>query len=63
MIDLAHPNKFSAGLRGDYAAAPLLGGHSVEILSELGYSESEIGDMIQSKAINDGRGPQTPFSR
>jgi crotonobetainyl-CoA:carnitine CoA-transferase CaiB-like acyl-CoA transferase len=63
MIDLAHPNKFSAGLRGDYAAAPLLGGHSVEILSELGYSESEIDDMIQSKAINDGRGPQTPFSR
>ena len=55
MIDMAHPNKFSAGLREDYGAAPLLGGHSVEILSELGYAESEIDDMVRSSAIVDGR--------
>jgi crotonobetainyl-CoA:carnitine CoA-transferase CaiB-like acyl-CoA transferase len=55
MIDMVHPNKFSAGLREDYGAAPLLGGHSVEILSELGYAESEIDDMVRSSAIIDGR--------
>jgi crotonobetainyl-CoA:carnitine CoA-transferase CaiB-like acyl-CoA transferase len=55
MIDMRHPNKFSAGLREDYGAAPLLGGHSVEILSELGYAESEIDDMVRSSAIIDGR--------
>jgi crotonobetainyl-CoA:carnitine CoA-transferase CaiB-like acyl-CoA transferase len=55
MIDMAHPNKFSAGLREGYAAAPLLGGDSVAILSELGYAESEIDDMVQSSAVIDGR--------
>jgi crotonobetainyl-CoA:carnitine CoA-transferase CaiB-like acyl-CoA transferase len=55
MIDMPHPNKFSAGLREDYRAAPLLGGHSVEILSELGYAESEIDDMVRSNTIIDGR--------
>ena len=55
MIDMANPNRFSAGLREDYAAAPLLGGHSVEILSELGYAESEIDDMVRSNTVVDGR--------
>jgi crotonobetainyl-CoA:carnitine CoA-transferase CaiB-like acyl-CoA transferase len=55
MIDMAQPNKFSSGLREDYAAAPLLGGDSVEILSELGYVDSEIDDMVRSNAIIDGR--------
>jgi crotonobetainyl-CoA:carnitine CoA-transferase CaiB-like acyl-CoA transferase len=57
MIDMRNPNRFSAGLREDYAAAPLLGGHSVEILSELGYAESEIDDMVRSNTVVDGRRP------
>ena len=55
MIDLAHPNRFSAGLREEQAPAPLLGGHSIEILSELGYAESEIEDLARSHAVIDGR--------
>ena len=39
MIDLANPNKFSAGLREDYCGAPLLGGDSLQILSGIGYTE------------------------
>ena len=52
---MAHPNKFSAGLREDYAAPPLLGGDSVEILSELGYAQTEIDEMVRSNAIVNGR--------
>ena len=55
MIDLAHPNRFSAGLREEHAPAPLIGAHSVEILSELGYAEGDIEDMARSHAIIDGR--------
>jgi crotonobetainyl-CoA:carnitine CoA-transferase CaiB-like acyl-CoA transferase len=55
MIDMAHANKFSAGLREDYRGAPLVGGDSVEILSELDYAESEIDEMVRSNTIIDGR--------
>jgi formyl-CoA transferase len=55
MIDMANPNKFSAGLREDYAAASLLGGDSIAILSEIGFEESEIDEMVGSKAVIDGR--------
>jgi crotonobetainyl-CoA:carnitine CoA-transferase CaiB-like acyl-CoA transferase len=55
MIDLANPNKFSAGLREDYSGAPLLGGDSLQILSGIGYTESEIDDLVQLKAVIDGR--------
>lgn len=55
MIDLANPNKFSAGLREDYCGAPLLGGDSLQILSGIGYTESEIDDLVQLKAVIDGR--------
>jgi crotonobetainyl-CoA:carnitine CoA-transferase CaiB-like acyl-CoA transferase len=54
MIDMANPNKFSDGLREDYAAAPLLGGDSVGVLSEVGYAESEIDEMLRLKAVIDG---------
>ena len=63
MIDLAFPNRFSAGLREDHASAPLLSGNSVEILSELGYAEGEIDDMVQSSAVIDGRVIQPAPSR
>jgi len=55
MIDMGNPNKFSAGLRQDYSGAPLLGGDSVDILSEIGYAESDIDEMVRSKAVIDGR--------
>ncbi len=54
-IELNNPNKFSAGLRGDQTAAPFLGGQSVEILTELGYSEQDIGGMLAAKTTIDGR--------
>jgi crotonobetainyl-CoA:carnitine CoA-transferase CaiB-like acyl-CoA transferase len=57
MIELANPNKFSAGLRSPSRAAPLLGGDSVAILSELGYSDAEIDEMIAMKIVVDGRSP------
>jgi crotonobetainyl-CoA:carnitine CoA-transferase CaiB-like acyl-CoA transferase len=59
MIDMAHPNRFSSGLREDYGAAPLLGGDSIEILSELGYAESEIEAMVRGKTVIDGRIPSS----
>jgi len=54
MIDMTNPNRFSAGLREDYSAAPLLGGDSVGVLSEVGYAKSEIDEMIRLKAVIDG---------
>jgi crotonobetainyl-CoA:carnitine CoA-transferase CaiB-like acyl-CoA transferase len=57
MIELANPNKFSAGLRSPSRAAPLLGGDSAEILSELGYTDAEIDEMIAMKIVVDGRSP------
>jgi crotonobetainyl-CoA:carnitine CoA-transferase CaiB-like acyl-CoA transferase len=55
MIDMANPNKFSAGLRQNYSGAPLLGGDTVDILSEIGYAESDIDEMVRSKTVIDGR--------
>ena len=54
-IELGNPNKFSAGLREDQTVAPYLGGESVAILSELGYAELEIEDMLEAKVTIDGR--------
>ncbi len=54
-IELNNPNKFSAGLRQEQTTAPFLGGHSVELLGELGYSEKDIDEMIAAKATIDGR--------
>jgi len=54
-IELNHPNTFTAGLRDEQTPAPFLGGESVEILSEIGYGEAEIGDLVKAKATIDGR--------
>ena len=53
MIELANPNKFSAGLRAEHRPAPMLGGDSAEILSELGYGQAEIDELRGSKIIVD----------
>jgi crotonobetainyl-CoA:carnitine CoA-transferase CaiB-like acyl-CoA transferase len=55
MIELANPNKFSAGLRAEHRPAPMLGGDSVEILSELGYGQADIDEMIAASMIVDGK--------
>jgi crotonobetainyl-CoA:carnitine CoA-transferase CaiB-like acyl-CoA transferase len=54
MIELANPNKFSAGLRAEHRPAPMLGGDSAEILSELGYGQAEIDEIIAASVIVDG---------
>jgi crotonobetainyl-CoA:carnitine CoA-transferase CaiB-like acyl-CoA transferase len=54
MIELANPNKFSAGLRAEHRPAPMLGGDSAEILSELGYGQAEIDEIIAASLIVDG---------
>jgi len=54
-IELNNPNTFSAGLRSDQTPAPFLGGESVEILGEIGYTASEIESMLKDKATLDGR--------
>jgi crotonobetainyl-CoA:carnitine CoA-transferase CaiB-like acyl-CoA transferase len=55
MIEFANPNTFSGGLRLEHRPAPLLGADSAKVLSELGYSEAEIDEMIAAKIVLDGR--------
>ena len=54
-IEINNPNKFSAGLRAEQTPAPFLGGQSVEILSELGYAQGEIDEMVKGNVTIDGR--------
>jgi crotonobetainyl-CoA:carnitine CoA-transferase CaiB-like acyl-CoA transferase len=55
IVDLAFPNRFSAGGREDFKPAPLMGGDSVEILREIGYSTGEIDHLVRSRVTIDGR--------
>ncbi len=54
------PNKWSSGTRREWAPAPKLGQHSVEILREIGYGDAEIDAMVAGGATVDGRLKQKP---
>ena len=49
------PNKLSRGAREDYLHAPKLGEQSIEVLREIGLSESAIEILLLDKATYDGR--------
>lgn len=49
------PNEWSCGTRDNWIPAPKIGQQSVEILQEIGLSESQIIDMVSSGATLDGR--------
>jgi crotonobetainyl-CoA:carnitine CoA-transferase CaiB-like acyl-CoA transferase len=47
----AVPNRFGGGMREDELPAPLLGGHTREVLCELGYSAEEVDRLAASGAV------------
>ncbi len=49
------PNKWSSGVRREWSPAPKLGQNSVEILREIGCSDTDIDAMIASGVTVDGR--------
>ena len=49
------PNKLSGGSRDDFLPAPKIGQHSVDILREAGYAESDIESLIATRTVLDGR--------
>jgi len=49
------PNKWSCGTRREWHPAPKLGQHSVEILREAGYTQSEIDELLAGGVTVDGR--------
>jgi crotonobetainyl-CoA:carnitine CoA-transferase CaiB-like acyl-CoA transferase len=49
------PNKWSCGTRREWQPAPKLGQHSVEILREAGYTQTEIDQLLADGATVDGR--------
>jgi crotonobetainyl-CoA:carnitine CoA-transferase CaiB-like acyl-CoA transferase len=51
MIELTNPNKFSTGLSSTSRLAPMLGGDSLTILSELGYDQAEIDEMRAANVV------------
>lgn len=55
IYDIKPPNALSCGTRQDYLPTPKLGQHSVEILHELGYEDTEIEEMARSGTTIDGR--------
>jgi crotonobetainyl-CoA:carnitine CoA-transferase CaiB-like acyl-CoA transferase len=57
IVEMRFPNRFSAGSRDCYLAAPHKGGDSVAILHELGYDDDAIDEMVKARATIDGRRP------
>ena len=55
IVELAFPNRFSAGGRENFRPAPLMGGDSIEILREIGYRNEEIDELVRSRVTVDGR--------
>jgi crotonobetainyl-CoA:carnitine CoA-transferase CaiB-like acyl-CoA transferase len=55
IINMNLPNKLSRGARTDFHAAPKIGQHSVDILRELGYDETEVNAMVAKRVTLDGR--------
>ncbi len=55
IVNMTLPNKLSKGARSDFAPAPKLGQHSVEILAEVGFNEADIERMVASRVTLDGR--------
>ena len=49
------PNQWSCGTRREWNPAPKLGQHSVDILREAGYADSEIDRLIAAGATLDGQ--------
>ena len=49
------PNEWSCGTRDNWMPAPKIGQQSVEILREIGMTESQIEAMVASEATIDGR--------
>ena len=55
MIDMALPNKSTAGSRTDFMPAPKVGQHTVEVLREAGYDHAAIDAMVAAGIAVDGR--------
>jgi crotonobetainyl-CoA:carnitine CoA-transferase CaiB-like acyl-CoA transferase len=53
--DVGVPNRWSDATRTDYRPPPKIGQHSVEILREIGYSEDQVGALVERAVIVDGR--------
>ncbi|MBO0753599.1 MAG: CoA transferase, partial [Bradyrhizobiaceae bacterium] len=63
IVAMRFPNRFSAGDRDGYLAAPLKGGDSVAILRDIGYDDDAINEMVKTKATIDGRRHQNNDKR
>jgi crotonobetainyl-CoA:carnitine CoA-transferase CaiB-like acyl-CoA transferase len=54
IYEIRPPNTLSCGTRNDYLAAPKIGQHSLDILSEIGYENDAVMDMVRTGVTIDG---------